>query len=352
MKTGYVDSPLHWGKAPKWLFSRMVKLSTVIVEAILTEFSRETLLERLSDPFWFQSLGNVLGFDWHSSGLSTVTAGAVKEAIAKVSKEAKIFAAGGKGKAALKTPLVIEALSEKFGFSSEPLIKASKITAKVDSSCIQDGYSIYHHTIFFTDDGKWTVVQQGLREKLRRARRYHWYSEKVVDMTEEPHSGIDGKREKNVLNLTSKKSRKNKEGILEILKQSPDKFEKDIKRIIMPDHHWIKLTDMNLKNLKRISEKSYEKDLRNFEEILEIKGTGPKALRALSLASAIIYGEKPSFEDPVVFSYAHGGKDGTPYPVDRKNYDKTIETIEKALKKAKIGNREKMEALKKLNKLF
>jgi len=352
MKTGYVDSPLHWGKAPKWLFSRMVKLSTIIVEAILTEFSRETLLERLSDPIWFQSLGNVLGFDWHSSGLSTVTAGAVKEAISKVSKEAKMFAAGGKGKAALKTPQVLKELGEKYSFPYEGLIRASRLSAKIDSSCIQDGYSIYHHTIFFTDEGKWAVVQQGLKETTRRARRYHWYSEKIEDITEEPHTGIEGKKEKNVLNLTSKKSRKNKDGIIEILKQKPEKFEKDIKKIIMPDHHWIKLSDMNLKNLKKISEKTYEKGIKNFEEILEIKGTGPKTLRALSLTSAVIFGEKPSFEDPVVFSYAHGGKDGTPYPVDRKNYDKTIEIIEKAIKRAKIGNREKLETLKKLNKLF
>ncbi len=352
MKTGYVDSPLHYGKAPRWLFNRMVRLSTVIVEAILTEFSRETLLERLSDPIWFQSLGNVLGFDWHSSGLSTVTAGAVKEAINKISKEAKIFAAGGKGKAALRTPKTIEVLGEQYSFDYNYLIKASKISAKVDSSCIQDGYSIYHHTIFFTDTGKWTVVQQGIKEEIRRARRYHWFSEKIEDMTEEPHSGIDGKREKNVLNLVSKNSKKNKDGILEIIKEKPEKFEKNIKKIIMPEHHWIKLSDMNLKNLKRISEKAYEKQVKKFEELLEIKGTGAKALRALSLTSAVIYGEKPSFEDPVVFSYAHGGKDGTPYPVNRKGYDETIEIIEKAIKKAKLGNREKMEALRKLNNIF
>ncbi len=352
MKTGYLDSPLHWGKAPRWLFTRMVRLSTVIVEAILTEFSREVLLERLSDPVWFQSLGNVLGFDWHSSGLSTVTAGAVKEAINKVSKNAKIFAAGGKGKAALKTPQRIKEFADRFSFEPDILIKASKISAKVDSACIQDGYSIYHHTIFFTDDGKWTVVQQGIREEIRRARRYHWFSEKIKDMTEEPHTGIEGKREKRVLNLTAKASKKNKEGILELIKEKPEIVERNIKKIIMPEHHFIKLSDMNIKNIKKISEKAYEKQIKNFEELLEIKGTGPKALRALSLTSSVIYGEKPSFEDPVIFSYAHGGKDGTPYPVNRKLYDETIEIIEKAIKKAKIGDREKIETLRKLNKIF
>ncbi len=353
MKTGYADLPLHGGKAPKWLFDRMVKLSTIIVEALITEFSREEFLRRISDPVWFQSLGNVLGFDWHSSGLSTVTAGAIKEAVKKVGKSTGLFAAGGKGKYALKTPDTIMSYAERFSFNPLPIIKASRLSAKVDNSCIQDGFSIYHHTIFFTDKGNWGVVQQGLKTVNKRARRYHWLSEKLSDFTEEPHTGIDGGgRGKNVLDLTSKKSKQNKNGIIEILKQKPEKFQTEIKKLIMPSHHYIRISDMLFKNLKKISLKAYSSEIEKFEDILNIRGTGPKTLRALSLTAAVIYGAKPSFEDPVIFSYAHGGKDGTPYPVDRKGYDKTIEVIEKAVKKAKIGDREKMETLRKISKLY
>jgi hypothetical protein len=353
MRTGYADLPLHGGKAPKWLFERMVKLSTVIVEALLTEFSREEFLKRISDPVWFQSLGNVLGFDWHSSGLSTVTAGAIKEAIRKISKTTGLFAAGGKGKYALKTPDTILNYAEKYSFNPLPLIKASRLSAKVDNSCIQDGFSIYHHTIFFTDNGKWSVVQQGLKSMNKRARRYHWLSDKVIDFAEEPHTGIDGGgKGKKVLNLISKNSKKNKAGIIEILRQKPEKFEKEIVKLIMPSHHNIEISDILFKNLKKISLKAYSSEITEFIDILNIKGTGPKTLRALSLTAAVIYGVKPSFEDPVIFSYAHGGKDGTPYPVDRKNYDRTIEVIGKAIKKSKMGNREKMETLKRLSNKF
>jgi len=353
MKKGYADLPLHGGKAPRWLFDRMVSLSTVIIEALLSEFSVSVVLKRLSDPVWFQSLGNVLGFDWHSSGLSTVTAGAVKQAIKKVSPYSNLYAAGGKGRYALKTPENIIYYGNKYSFNPKPIINASKLSAKVDNSCIQDGFNIYHHTIFFTKQGEWCVVQQGLNKLNKRARRYHWYSKKIVDFTEEPHTGIKAeKKEKNVLNLIAKKSNKNKKGILDLIQNNPDNLEKKLKKITFPTKHNISLSDLNIKNIKKISTKTYMKTLKKFEDFLKIKGTGPKTIRALSLTAAIIYGSEPSFEDPVLFSYAHGGKDGIPYPVDRPTYDRTTKIIRNAIKKSKLGNREKLEALKKLSKLI
>ncbi len=354
MKKGFADLPLHSGKAPPWLFSRMKKLATVIIEIMLEEFNKEELLRRLSDPFWFQSLGNLLGFDWHSSGLTTVTGGALKEAINSAGKFINIFASGGKGKAALRTPDEIIKNSEKKGFSPFKIIKASRLSAKVDSSCIQDGYSIYYHLIVYTDEGKWTVIQQGLNEPIKRARRYHWLYKKIKDeFSKEPHTGIKAEKiEKNVLNLTAKTSDENKKSIISLLNDNKNELEKSIKKLFLPQRHELKLVDIKPENLKKILPKLFEKKIEKFDDLLSIKGVGGKTLRALSMTAAIIYGAKPSFEDPALFSYAHGGKDGTPYPVNRKRYDVTIELFEKAIKKAKLGYSQELKALKKLNSLF
>ncbi len=354
MKTGYADLPLHTGKAPRWLFSRMKKLATAIVEVILEEFGKDEFIKRISDPNWYQALGNLLGFDWHSSGLTTVTGGALKEAISLAGKDDGLFSAGGKGKVALKTPDEILKKANKFGFNPFPIIKASRLSAKVDSSCIQDGYSLYYHLIVFTDRGKWSVVEQGLNEKTHRARRYHWLSDSIKnEFSNQPHTGIKAQRvEKDVLDLTSKKSLKNKDGIINLITEDRKELESALKKLILPSKHRIGYEDLKFKNIKKTIPLLYEKKIEKFDELLEIKGIGAKTLRALSMVSAIIYGAEPSFEDPALFSYAHGGKDGTPYPVNRKVYDVSIELFEKAIKRAKIGRREELVKLRKLKTLF
>jgi len=354
-RRGFAHLPLHGGRAPAWLFQRMIKLSRAILEIMLSEYPPSEFLRRISDPFWFQSLGNVLGFDWHSSGITTTTTGALKEAIISLNTNL-IFAAGGKGKAAISTPLQIEKIAENFGFNPAPFIKASRLSAKVDSVLLQDGYKLYHHTIFFTPDGTWAVIQQGMKESTSYARRYHWISNNINSYFNEPHSGISAqKKESIVLNLTSSYSKENRQLLVELSKEKPEKIEREVERVkilSLPKRHALLASDIHPKNLRRAMLLAYERLPSNLEELLEIRGVGAKYIRALSLVSDLIFGAPVSFEDPAVFSFAHGGKDGTPYPVDRKVYDGTIEILERAIKKAKIGERDKINALKKLSQLF
>ncbi len=333
----------------------MVKLSRSIVELMVIEHGRETFLERISDPFWFQSLGCVLGFDWHSSGLTTTLCGALKEALKDMGGEVGLFCAGGKGKTAINTPLELDRIGEAFGINTEELKDTSRLVAKVDNTLLQDGYQIYHHVVFFTSDCRWAIVQQGMNERIRYARRYHWLGENVTDMVEEPHSGIaSSKLHKTIaLNMTDRESRDNRNAIKELLKdrrtllRELDKVEK----LTLPERHHISPQDIDLKKLRRSVER-IEENINTFEDILKIRGIGAKTIRALALIADLIYGAKPSFKDPANYTFAHGGKDGHPYPVQRDIYDATIDTLKKAIEKAKIGNREKIEALKKLSRIL
>ncbi len=320
---------------------------------MLEEFPPEEFLRRLSHPGWFQALGCVLGFDWHSSGLTTTTTAALKEALSELSTPL-ILAAGGKGRAALRTPLEVESLAERFAFDPLPIIKASRLSAKVDSALLQDGYEIYHHAIFFTPEGKWAVIQQGMREELKMARRYHWLSSQVKDPTQEPHTGISSqKKEKVVLDLTSRKSLKNKEIILQLSREKPEKVKKDFSLILnMPRRHALLSADMRPENFHRALLKTYERTPQDILQLLMIRGIGAKFIRALSLVADLIYGAAPSYEDPALYSFAHGGKDKTPYPLDFRVYETTIEVLERAIKRAKLGDREKLKALKKLSQEF
>ncbi|RMG60268.1 MAG: DUF763 domain-containing protein [Deltaproteobacteria bacterium] len=359
-RTGTTDLPLHGGKAPRWLFERMSLLAGEIVSAIALEFGPVEVLRRLSDPAWFQAFGCVLGFDWHSSGVTTTVTGAIKEGLKGREEEVGIFPCGGKGGASRKTPGEILTFSDRVGTDGDSLVYASRISAKVDSAAVQDGYQIYHHAFFFTREGEWAVVQQGMNEERRRARRYHWISESVRDFVEEPHAAVccDG-REK-VLNLVAKESSSTRSIIAELSRMDPEKVVKLVARanegrgrhLEMPVRHPVRGEDIRPENLRRILLDTYEKQPEDFETLLGVKGVGPKTLRALSLVSEVIYGAPPSFRDPARFSFAHGGKDGTPYPVNRAEYDRTIDVMRGAVEKAKIGRKEKMEALKRLSFLF
>ncbi len=377
MRTGIATVPLDYGRCPKWLFERMKRLSRGVVLAIVEEFGQEELLKRLSDPVWFQSLGCVIGFDWNSSGLTTTTLGALKEGLRGIESNLGIFVCGGKGKTSRKTPQHIQNWGEFIGLSMEKidkLIYASKISAKVDTSLIQDGFQIYHHNLIFSKSGKWTVIQQGMNTEFQKARRYHWFSSNVKDFVEEPHSGIISQTKVKPLNLTAKESNQNREISAGLATEEPNQFLRDFKIILKKtDKGLIKkqkkggFTEMSLKNiefnwhpvvnekfdLKRLQKTillAYSQKPEDFEELLSLKGIGPKTIRALSLVSELIYGAKPSYEDPARYSFAVGGKDGTPYPVDRSIYDQTLEIMEKGIKKSKISNKEKVEAQKRLNK--
>lgn len=349
MRKGIATLPLHWGRAPRWLFEEMKKLSLGIMEAMLVEYPPVKILENLSDPFYFQSLGCILGFDWHSSGVTTTTMGALKEAFKKL--DAGIYICGGKGKTSLKTPEEIKQIGYEKGMDVNSLIYTSKITAKVDNSALQDGYSIYHHTIIFTSKGEWSVVQQGMNETNKMARRYHWFSNTLKDYTCEPHKGIISDGFTTPLNMVSEDSTGARKVSAFIASEYPEKTLKELKKIRelkLPSRHYIIGSDVNLKKLKKPLELAFDHQPEDFESLLGIKGVGPATIRSLALIGELLYGEKPSFEDPARYSFAHGGKDGIPYPVDRENYTRSIQYLKKAVSMAKVGDSAELKLLKRL----
>jgi len=351
MRTGIAHLPLHYGKAPSWLFQRMKSLSREITLFILDVYGAEEMLLRLSDPFWFQAFGCVLGFDWHSSGVTTTVCGALKEGIRGIEKEIGLYIAGGKGGASRKTPQEITRICEQTSLDGPSLIYASRMSAKVDSACVQDGYQIYHHAFFFTKQGSWAVVQQGMNENTRYARRYHWLSQGVKDFVCEPHWAVccDTKREG--LNLVALESEKTRQAITALSHENPEFLVsegKKVNELYLPGEHPVPGETIRLERLEKIFVQIHERSPENFERLLGIQGVGARSLRALSLISELIHGVKPSLKDPTRFSFAHGGKDGHPYPVDRKTYDKTVEVLRTALEKAKVGDREKIEAIRRL----
>ncbi|MBW1677159.1 MAG: DUF763 domain-containing protein [Deltaproteobacteria bacterium] len=351
-RTGIADSPLHGGKAPRWLFQRMTGLARQIIIAMVQEFGTRELLHRLSDPHWFQALGSVLGFDWHSSGLTTTACGAIKEGIRGLEEDLGFFVAGGKGKAALRTPDNILGFGEALSIDPEGLVYASRMSAKVDNAGLQDGYAIYHHSFFFTADGNWAVVQQGMNKTNRYARRYHWLGESICDFTCEPHAAVCGGRgQKDVLNMVAEEGEEARKASAVIGCESPDTLIKELKKVQtlkLPPRHHILAKDLHPDRLYKTFLAAYEAQPGNFENLIGLRGVGPKSIRALALLSELIYGASVSFRDPARFSFAHGGKDGHPYPVDRQSYDRSIEILKQAVESAKIGDRQKMEAIKRL----
>ena len=367
MHVGVAELPLHPGRCPPWLFSRMKRLGGAIAELIVNEYGRREFLRRMSDPFFFQAFGCTLGFDWHSSGLTTTVCGALKEAMRP--EELGIAVCGGKGKASKQTQGEIQELADVLSLSSqkvESLKYASRMVAKVDNSCLQDGYQLYHHSFMLSEDGDWTVVQQGMQGRL--ARRYHWLSDGVHSFVEEPHSGIASDRhEQSVLDMTAHESEEARRASLELVRDDPGRltalvqqaeqasmdeylpFRCQARTLVMPTQHAIfGLSERTMVALRR----AYELQPESYEELVAIRGIGPKAVRALALVSDLVYGAAPSWKDPAKYSFAHGGKDGIPYPVDRRTYQKTIEIIESATLEAKVGQKEKMDAIRRLHEFL
>ncbi len=362
MRTGTTDMPLHGGKAPAWLFNRMTALAREIAVYICGEFGPVHFLGLLSNPHWFQSFGCLLGFDWHSSGLTTTVCGALKEALR--STDIGFYIAGGKGSASRKTPEQIKKTCEKTGTDPYPLVKASRMAAKVDSAAVDDGYKLYHHVIAFTAGGKWCVIQQGMNEETRTARRYHWLSDACTSFVEEPHAAIHCSRlHEKVLNMVDRNSKASREKVVELTHiptrevvsalrtwktaAAPD----SLWHLHMPSHHTIGFRDVDTAALERKMNALREADPADFEQLLGRPGVGLQTIRALALAAELIYGATPSFTDPARYSYAHGGKDGTPYPVRRDIYDTTIEIFRKALNAADIELSEKRRAFHRLARL-
>ncbi|MFC7047232.1 DUF763 domain-containing protein [Halobacteriaceae archaeon GCM10025711] len=368
-KRGTAKLPLHNGSAPRWLFSRMVDLSEAIVEVVIEEYGREELLRRLADPYWFQAFGCVLGFDWHSSGVTTTTMGALKEALDP--EEHGMFVAGGKGATSRRTPDEIDdAVIRLSGSDRASLKRHSRMSAKVDNALVQDTYTLYHHTMVVTEDGDWAVVQQGMDNSY--ARRYHWLSDELEDLIVEPQSAIASMaRPDSVLDLTAERSAETRAISVDLVQDDPSHlkqylqpsgqqtlgdfgggasggFGRDVPELSMPKHHELRKSDLTERSLDQLQH-AYEFQPDDYEELVELDGVGPKSLRALALISELVYNAESSRDDPAKYSYAHGGKDGTPYPVNRGRYDESVRQVKAAVEQAEIGRDEKLEAFERLS---
>ena len=355
-KTGFAQLPLHHGKAPAWLFQRMVRLGREILRLIVEDYGPKEILRRISDPYWFQCLGCVLGFDWHSSGVTTTVCGALKEAVKGRENELGLVIAGGKGATSRKTPAEIMAAADRYSLTTNPddLVYLSRLTAKIDNHAIQDGFQLYHHNFFFTLEGSWAVVQQGMSEHF--ARRYHWHSVQVQSLTRDPHAAIcSNLRLQHSLNLVASESEPAQKMITELSREQPDKLVTELRRLqtlTLPSHHHVTARDLHPESIERVLLKTYEAQAEDFQTVLAMPGVGAKTLRALTLIAEIAYGTPASWKDPAKFSFAHGGKDGHPYPVNRGVYDGSIEILRRCLERAKVENTEKNQALKRMLQLF
>jgi hypothetical protein len=351
-RTGVASLPLHTGRAPPWLFDRMVRLARKVLAHLVAEHGPEEVLRRLSDPFWFQAFGCVLGFDWHSSGVTTTVCGALKEAVQGRQADFGLYVAGGKGASSRRTPAEVTSACDALSLEPEPLVKASKLAAKVDNTAVQDGHQLYHHTFVFTPSGSWCVVQQGMSDATQTARRYHWLSQGLASFVDEPHAAVCCDARGAQLNMVASESAAARAAVTELAAQPPQEllslFER-VPSLFMPRRHPVSLADVDPGRLHKVLLRTYEQPPEDFASLLGTAGLGPKSLRALALTAEVIYGARASTRDPARFAFAHGGKDGTPHPVDRVTYDTTIEVLHNALTSAKVDRSERISALKRLS---
>lgn len=365
---GITNLPLHGGHTPRWLFRRMTKLAGAITDVIIDEYGPNEFIQRISNPYWFQAFSCILGFDWHSSGTTTTTLGALKSSIKP--EEHGIYLSGGKGTASRKTPEGIRRAGDIFNISSiniDYMVNSSRISAKVDNSCIQDGYNLYVHNFFITEKGDWAVVQQGMNNNTKYARRYHWLSDSVSSFLDDPHSGIScDKKEKKALNMVSNESKEAQKISVDLINDNPIHLRDYFKRkdenqlrltdfaidncdgFSLPAHHAV--LDMDLSDREfEVLKKAWEVQPENYEELILLQGIGPKKIRALALISDLVFGEPASWKDPVKYTFAHGGKDGFPYPVDRDVYDSSISMVRDAVYQSKLDKKDKIAAFKRLD---
>ena len=363
-RSGSADLPLHGGRVPAWLASRMATLGAVICEAIVHHYGRRELLRRLSHPFWFQSFGAVMGMDWHSSGITTSAIGALKRGLAPLEAELGIHVCGGRGKHSRRTPQELAALGDRFGLDAPAMTRASRLVAKVDSAAVQDGFDLYLHGFFVSDDGDWTVVQQGMNGDKRQARRYHWHSASLASFVEEPHSAIDGPRQGEIVNLTDRRAAPSRKAQLELLSSlGPDRIAQELAslsaepalqpqlpHLIMPARHEVRSSDVFIRRLHGTLAAAADRGPADFAELLLTPGVGSRTVEALAMVAEVVHGAPYRFQDPARFSLAHGGKDRHPYPVPIKVYDETIRVLKSAIGRARLGHTEEMAALERLDR--
>ena len=379
--SGHADLPLHTGTVPRWLADRMMVLGTLITESLVENFGPDEVLVRLSDPLWFQSFGAVMGMDWHSSGITTSVMYALKRGLNPRAKELGIYVCGGRGKYSRLTPDELLDIANLEGLNGDELVRNSKLVAKVDNNAVQDGFQLYQHNFILTRSGNWTVVQQGMNGAEKKARRYHWCSTNLRSFVEEPHSGVVGDNRGKILNLTDTEAKSARSSILEISHEKPEKMLQEIvqigkpasqmilmqdgkstpiqnelfpeytneRSIILPAHHEVLEQDVDLKRLGGVLAAAYENQPKDFESLMLTPGLGPRTLQSLALVSEVIYGTPSRFTDPARFSFAHGGKDGHPFPVPLKIYDESIRILRDSIEKSKLGYKDKSDCIRRLH---
>ena len=349
-RSGVADLPLHGGRVPQWLAQRMTALGTAITESVIRDYGTSAFLSRLSDPFWFQAFGAVMGMDWHSSGITTSVMGALKRGLSPRSDELGLYICGGRGKYSRNTPNELIAIAERKGFDGDSLVRTSRLTARVDNNAIADGFQIYLHNFILTKDGEWAVVQQGLNDQTGTARRYHWHSASVQDFVSEPHTGVVGEHQGTIMNLVDKQATPAQDAMLSLVKEGPDEVLNVARHLVLPSHHEVRSANVDLKRLGAVLAVAYERDLHNFAELLLTENLGPRTLQSLALVAEVVHGAPNRFSDPARFSFAHGGKDGHPFPVPLKTYDESIGFLKTALDSANIDGQEKLDGLRRLDK--
>ena len=349
-RSGVADLPLHGGRVPPWLVERMTKLGTAITENIVHHYGTSTFLSRLSDPFWFQAFGAVMGMDWHSSGITTSVMGALKRGLVSRADELGLYICGGRGRFSRNTPNELRSIAERRGFDADSLVRTSRLTARVDNNAIGDGFQIYLHSFVVTSKGEWAVVQQGLNDQNGMARRYHWHSATVRDFVAEPHTGIIGENQGTIMNLVDSRADRAQTALLDIANEHPEKTLQAARYLRMPAHHEVQARNVDLKRLGALLAVAYEKDLHDFAELLLLEKLGPRTLQSLALVAEVVHGAPSRFNDPARFAFAHGGKDGHPHPVPLKTYDESLNFLRKSLDAAKVGQTDKVDGFKRLDR--
>ncbi len=353
--------PLHSGKVPRWLYERMEKIGFAITELIIREYGTEGFLSRLSNPYWFQALGCVMGMDWHSSGITTSVMGSLKRAVNKHSQDLGLYICGGRGNLSRKTPLELADISRQFGIESNPLIRASRLSAKIDNTCLDDGFQLYLHCFILDRESHWAVVQQGMNKETKTARRYHWHAAEIASFVDNPQSAIIGSPKGIIVNMVDHRSSDSRNAVVSFMHEHPDRQVKELQalgfpvkrklqlELFMPEHHDIRSSDLDAGRLGAILATAYEHQVTGFEEALLIPGVGPRTVQSLALVSEIVYGTPNRFSDPARFSFAHGGKDGHPFPVPIKTYDESISLLRTAIDHAKVGQKDRVDCIRRLH---
>jgi hypothetical protein len=348
-RSGIADLPLHGGRVPPWLAERMTRLGTAITETIVHHYGTSAFLSRLSDPFWFQAFGAVMGMDWHSSGITTSVMGALKRGLAPRANELGIYVCGGRGRFSRNTPNELRTLAERSGFDADALVRTSRLTARIDNNAIADGFQIYLHSFVLSEKGEWVVVQQGLNDANGMARRYHWHSASVRDFVNEPHTAIVGENQGTIMNLVDSRADRAQSALLEIANEHPEKTLSEARHLRLPSHHEVHAKNVDLKRLGAVLAVAYERGLHDFAELLLLEKLGPRTLQSLALVAEVAHGAPRRFSDPARFSFAHGGKDGHPAPVPLKTYDESLNFLRNSLHAAKLGHTEKLDGFRRLD---